>query len=633
MTLNVSDATSIKLNGQNVAKISDGTNTLWENKEYNLNYMWMQNTSDEVGTFTLTKTGTPNATELYYSLDKFHWTALDLTQATNTVSVPAGGKIWFRGDNPNGFNFASTHRFIMGMNVPHTIGGDLRSLVSRLEFESVTNMTQGCYCGLFESDVNISSARELNIGYASVSQLGLGGMFYGCVSLSVLPALTGIASVGSYGFNGFARNTAIRGVDVSGVTSVSTNSFLNAFNGCTSLVYVKCPNIVSWSDSIFSGWLENTSPSGTFVKPSDLTVTTSSASGIPSGWTVGNYHTWLSFHDVSGSANTLTLTKTGTPAAVELEYSTDKVNWSTWTESNGVRTYSIPANGTVWVRGNNSGFSESSSNYYKFAFSKNAHSNGTVMSLVDKTCQAAVIPSNGAFRQLFQSSTTLKKAPALTANGLKDSCYYGTFDGCSGLADVSNIRLDARNISASAYTIMFRGCSSIVTPPTFINVALTAGAGSMNDMFKNCSSMTSVPSMNVGSVSANSFWSAFYGCTSITDASPIKLNAVNMFSNCYRAMFSGCTGLVTAPEIMGTDFSNVGSGNGCFNSMFINCTALKSIKVHFTSWDTNATSNWTQGVGSTGTFYKPSSLPSTKNSSGNPSGSDYIPYNWNVADI
>lgn len=630
MTFDVSDATSIKLNGQNVTKISDGTNTLWENKEYNLNYMWMQNTSDEVGTFTLTKTGTPNATELYYSLDKFHWTALDLTQATNTVSVPAGGKIWFRGDNANGFNAPSDNAFKFNMSVSHKAGGDIRSLLSSTDFEGVASMTQGCYGYLFMNDTNLTDASDVFVVFSTIPNDGFLDMFYGCSSLASIPSLINVTTVGDNGLRGFAFGTMITSADISGVLTIGTNGLRNAFFGCSNLKYVKCPNVVTWDTGKAYNWLSGVSANGTFVKPSDLTVTTSSASGIPSGWTVGNYHTWLSFHDVSGSANTLTLTKTGKPAAVGLEYSTDKVNWSTWNESNGVRTYSIPANGTVWVRGNNSGFSESSSNYYKFAFSKNAHSNGTVMSLVDKTCQSAVIPSNGAFRQLFQGSTTLKKAPALTANGLKDSCYYGTFDGCSGLADVSNIQLGARVVSASAYTIMFRGCSSIVTPPTFTNVALTAGTGSMNDMFKNCSSMTSVPSMNVGSVSANSFWSAFYGCTSITDASPIKLNAVNMFSNCYRGMFSGCTGLVTAPEIMGTDFANA---SGCFNLMFANCTSLKTIKVHFTSWDTNQTSNWTQGVGSTGTFYKPSSLPSTKNSSGNPSGSDYIPYNWNVANI
>ena len=81
---------TIFINQKEVMNISINNDVVWGNEEYNLNYMWLKNTANNAGTLTLTKTGTPNASELYYSFDKVSWTAFDLTQASSTVSIPAG---------------------------------------------------------------------------------------------------------------------------------------------------------------------------------------------------------------------------------------------------------------------------------------------------------------------------------------------------------------------------------------------------------------------------------------------------------------------------------------------------------------------------------------------------------------
>ena len=94
---------------------------------------------------------------------------------------------------------------------------------------------------------------------------------------------------------------------------------------------------------------------------------------------------------------------------------------------------------------------------------------------------------------------------------------------------------------------------------------------------------------------------------------------------CCRYMFRGCTGLTSAPELPATTLKAQ-----CYNSMFKYCKNISIIKIHFTSWDmstfTGKTNGWVSGVASTGTFYKPSSLPEEY-------GISKIPTGWTVVNI
>ena len=291
---------------------------------------------------------------------------------------------------------------------------------------------------------------------------------------------------------------------------------------------------------------------------------------------------YLCFTDVSGSSNTLTLTKNGNAPTVSLEYSTDKVNWTTWTENNGVRTYIIPANGKVYLRGDNTafGYSQNNTDYHNFSSTGNVNTSGDLMTIIDKTGQTKTIET-AAFKLLFINWTTLITAPSISAT--------------------------------------------------------TVGENGMNNMFYGCSNLVSTPSMTISSINGGGACNnMFNGCSSLTDTSGLKLNATSLPNGAYKQMFRGCSNLVTPPEIMATSLSD-GSGNtqnGSLAYMFYGCSKLNTIKVHFTSWNSgNCTRDWTYGTKSSGTFYKPSSLPSTKNTSGNTSNPHYIPYNWTVTNI
>jgi hypothetical protein len=464
------------------------------------------------------------------------------------------------------------------------------------------------------------------------------------------------------------------------------------------------------------------------------------------------YIDYLCFTDASGSSNTLTLTKTdtGNAYALSLEYSTDKVNWTTWTETNNVRTYTIPANGKVYLRGTNAnGICYGGSDFYTLSSTKNINASGNIMTIVDSVGRTGAIPTN-CFRKFFLNMTTLLSAPSfgetsmtlnggalvqmfegcsnmttapsivistligsgncndtfkncssltdasninITATNIPNNAFWATFlnctsltktpifsqsvlslganalrgtfngcttlttapsltissmsgtyaccmmfNGCTSLTSASNIKLNATAIPDSAYEQMFNGCTSLTTPPTITSSALTIGGRGFNQMFNGCTALISTPTITIGSFTSGTNLhcaNMFNECTSLTTVN-MQLNATTLYLGSYKLMFNGCTSLVNAPEIKATTLNN-GDGNidnGSLAYMFRGCSKLNTIKVHFTSWNSGAyTKQWTYGTKSTGTFYKPSSLPSTKNASGNTTNAHYIPYNWTVTNI
>lgn len=383
------------------------------------------------------------------------------------------------------------------------------------------------------------------------------------------------------------------------------------------------------------------------------------------------YIDYLCFTDASGSSNTLTLTKTdgGRTPVITLEYSTDKVNWTTWTESNNVRTYTIPANGKVYLRGvNPNGICYNRSNRHTFSSTKNVRASGNIMTIADGVGRRTDItrpffsslfmdmttlltapnfPSGGmkigdsSITRMFSGCTNLTNAPSITISSMTNGwCCARMFTNCSSLTDVSNIHLNSTNIPQESLLGMFDGCSSLTTPPTITSSALTIANGGLNAMFKDCTSLATAPNLNITTLNSSGTKHCYYlflGCSALTDVTKVKLNATTLYSQSYHSMFLGCTSLVTPPEIMATSYFSDSSSttNGSLIEMFYNCSKLSTIKVHFTTWDNNGsgTKNWTYGTESSGTFCKPSSLPSKKNTSGNTSNPDFIPYDWTVTNI
>ena len=85
-------------------------------------------------------------------------------------------------------------------------------------------------------------------------------------------------------------------------------------------------------------------------------------------------------------------------------------------------------------------------------------------------------------------------------------------------------------------------------------------------------------------------------------------------------MFVGCTSLTTAPVLPALSLTS-----SCYNNMFSGCSSLNYIKAMFTTVPSGSyTSNWVNGVASTGTFVK------NANATWDVTGTNGVPENWTV---
>lgn len=418
-------------------------------------------------------------------------------------------------------------------------------------------------------------------------------------------------------------------------------------------------------------------------------------------------------NNVAGSAINVTLTRNGSPADIDMEYSTDNVNWHTWTETNGVRSMNIAQNGNLYLRGNNpNGLNPTSSDkyYYSFTADKKYAMAGDIRSLISRY-EIDAIP-NSAFRKFFFGSTTLYDASYMRLPAKKPGkcAYLHLFNGCTDLVLAphelpSTNLVNSNNDDGRCYGYMFNGCTSLTTMPrikatkfgfqscyemfrgctslkyqwandtlsveTKENISFTIESGNdktycfcgmfygcsalvnasgitatktgwaeceCQNMFRDCSSLTSAPSITFGSFASgySHCQGMFQGCTSLVSTPNIHLDAPTLYTLTYKNMYYGCTSLKTAPEIKATTLTDSGTNheNGSLAIMFYNCSSLTYIKVNFTDWNNGYyTQQWTYGLPASGTFYKPSTLPLTKNASGNTTNPHYIPYNWAVINI
>ena len=141
-----------------------------------------------------------------------------------------------------------------------------------------------------------------------------------------------------------------------------------------------------------------------------------------------------------------------------------------------------------------------------------------------------------------------------------------------------------------AFKDLFTGCTGITNAYKLSLPATTLSEGCYKNMFKNCTGMVIAP----------------------------ILLAVTLADSCYSNMFYGCTSLVEAPELSAATLTN-----NCYEYMFYGCSSLTDIKCLATDITaTDCTTNWVNGVASSGTFVKDSTMSSWT------TGNDGIPTNW-----
>lgn len=318
----------------------------------------------------------------------------------------------------------------------------------------------------------------------------------------------------------------------------------------------------------------------------------------------------IKFSIESGTA-TVSMTKTGAPNEIYLQYSRDKLSWSDW----DLTALEISELSPLYIKGNNqNGISSSGTVCYTFTVSGSGVScSGNIMSLLGP--EVTSIPTSYCFANLFKGSPIVS-APELPATTLQDNCYYSMFFECTALTTAPE--LPATTLAEQCYNGMFRESGIEKAPMMLISYS---DIYSCNNMFFRCRNLYDASGVEIASAIGGSCCSAmFQGCDSLIV--PPVLSATSLANNCYANMFYGCTALETAPELPATTLADM-----CYFCMFYDCTSLTSVKCLASAVSpSNAVTVWLENVSATGTFTKAAGVDW-------PSGDSGIPEGWTVVEV
>jgi len=403
--------------------------------------------------------------------------------------------------------------------------------------------------------------------------------------------------------------------------------------------------------------------------------------------------------DVPYTDNYLCFTASYSPATIRLnagtnpgpnvEYSFDKVTWTTWDYSAITLNYGDK----VYMRGNNpEGFSKTANGRSYFIINNGAvdvsgnimtlnsylHPTGLVdynfyslfsnCSIIDASNLElpATTLANYCYSHLFSGCNSLISAPILPATNLAENCYGYMFYKCYALRNAP--ALPATTLAEYCYYYMFGFCNSLTTAPTlpattlanycyramFYSSGLTSAPalpatslaqGCYMEMFMYCGSLVNAPALPATAMTSGCYNSMFRGCSSLV--TPPALPSTSLANQCYDMMFMECSSLATAPALPATTlasqcyegmFSRCTSlttapelpattlAYHCYYEMFYNCSSLNDVTTYAENWnENNYTVNWLAQVPQSGTFHK---LTDTVIPTNSPSG---IPYGWTVS--
>jgi hypothetical protein len=513
-----------------------------------------------------------------------------------------------------------------------------------------TNLTSGCFGGMFRDCTSLKTAPDLP--YTGLNDYCYTGMFSGCTSLTTAPALpatTFKSPMAERMFQGcyqgmFRGCTSLTTAPALPATALSESCYAGMFYDCTGLteapllpattlrkncystMFFNCSNlsaITCLAEGVDSGitaetaediaaettrlWVSGVSPTGIFTKSKRGNMPwTTGKSGIPVTWRVEEYdpprpepepvtvNTPLTFEIIS--RGNISWSSEGTDYGSTIEYRLNEGNWTSISAISGGTKIAVAAGDILEFRGDNLSYTITGT-YSSFnSFQRSSaqfKAKGNIMSLISSTdfsglttfqsartfyglfqyCYAlkdvselllpATTLAQSCYETMFQGCRSLTTTPTLPATTLADGCYNRMFFGCTGLTTAP--ALPATALASSCYSSMFQECTSLTTTPTLPATSLADSCYS--SMFSNCTSLTTAPELPARALASNCYNGMFRGCTSLTTA-PV-LPVTTLASECYAGMFQNCTSLTTAPALPATTLAG-----SCYRSMFQGCTSL-----------------------------------------------------------
>lgn len=286
-------------------------------------------TANEVSTITLKQKGTPTVSYsklIKYNINDGAWELL----GSSMVTLKTGDKMYLKSDD--NIPMSESTGIYKYFNITGSISAS-GNIMSLLNFSDT--LTDYAFYGLFETCSSLVQAPALPA--ITLTPYCYSNMFNGCTSLTTTPALPAITLANYCYSNMFKDCTSITTAPELPATTLANYCYFNMFSGCTALahapelpattltegcyrsMFLTCKSLVqapalpattlvkrcymymftnciklNYVKALFTDisaqdcltkWLDNVSPTGTFVKNANAKWTNTDA-GIPSGWTV-----------------------------------------------------------------------------------------------------------------------------------------------------------------------------------------------------------------------------------------------------------------------------------------------------------------------------------------------------------
>lgn len=510
------------------------------------------------------------------------------------ISVPVGGRIYFRNVNSNIFSENTTNYLSFSVSSSGTpnigVGGNWASLAPALNNGTVPEY---CFYSMFLNVSRLRRVDSLPENVNIIEQYGFYRTFYGCSRLT--------RCVGMH------------------ANTINNGAFRETFLNCTSLTDIGDFT----ADNASTG---NTNLEGIFSQ------TFKGCTSLTEGPRLCTKETKTMFF---GSKYAYYLTFDGCTAlqSVRTQYFASR-------QSAGVGRLFFENSTFYGTFRNCSSFTGAGLEFHSSIGDINA-SNGNPM---ERTI--ILIASQNTFRETFKGCTSMAEFPKCRVLSHDLSLYYSVpvlfsaerysmyemFSDAGLTGQISNLRLTGAEGVTNSFYKMFYGCSGITsTYKIFDGMNIKqAGESAFASMFEGCTGLVSSSLPGIHRTSTRCMQNMFKGCTSLT--------SVGSFPNldpdwtpalsCMESMFEGCTSLIISPYL---PLKNVHLGGNTYKKLFYSCTSLSTIITNQVQQNSGC-SEWTYGTPATGVFIKVNSdnTDDTKNASGNITNPHYIPYNWTI---
>ena len=147
-----------------------------------------------------------------------------------------------------------------------------------------TTLTNYCYAYMFQNCTNLTTAPELSA--TTLADHCCYSMFSFCTSLINVPSLSATTLATACYASMFQGCTSLTTAPELPATTLASNCYNYMFQNCTNLNYIKAMFTTTPSTTYTQNWVNGVAASGTFVKNSAATWTTTGNNGVPTNWTV-----------------------------------------------------------------------------------------------------------------------------------------------------------------------------------------------------------------------------------------------------------------------------------------------------------------------------------------------------------